>query len=339
MVKMMSSTNKNLNTPFYMILCLALSGCAGGNAFTACDLGSSATAQPRPAWVNQTAFEMRLPQGYYYGKGASSERTNYAKRRDAAHAQAYGDIARRVSVQIFSRQVVQSTNAGTRAEAVTKAISDLNASGIETIREWQDDASCTFHVMARVPEKVALSWKSAAESYLVERPGLGLVRRADEDVYRLRYREIGQPSIFIEWAQKTQKTQGAALQEFAPGAAAVFQNAVRSHLKQHGINKFSAQKTSAKIVIRLGVAGVSRETFVVRASLLKADGNQIATAVGDGDYRGALSQQTFMPSRDGGFEARKTPRPDRSTYIKQVARALTLNLIRDWLDNDQTTRR
>ena len=332
----MSSINKNLNTPFYMILCLALSGCAGGNAFTACDLGSAATAQPRPAWVNQTAFEMRLPQGYYYGKGASSERTNYAKRRDAAHAQAYGDIARRVSVHIFSRQVVQSTNAGTRAEAVTKAISDLNASGIETIREWQDDASCTFHVMARVPEKVALSWKSAAESYLVERPGLGLVRRADEDVYRLRYREEGQPSIFIEW---TQEVLGAAMQEFAPGADAVFQNAVRRHLKQHGINKFSAQKTSAKIVIRLGVAGISRETFVVRARLLEAGGKQLASAVGDGDYRGALSQQTFMPSRDEGFEPRKTPRPNRSTYIKQVARALTLNLIRDWLDNDQTTRR
>ena len=332
----MSSINKNLNTPFYMILCLALSGCAGGSAFTACDLGSSATAQPRPAWVNQTAFEMRLPQGYYYGKGASSERTNYAKRRDAAHARAYGDIARRVSVHIFSRQVVQSTNAGTRAEAVTKAISDLNASGIETIREWQDDASCTFHVMARVPKKIALSWKSAAESYLVERPGLGLVRRADEDVYRLRYREEGQPSIFIEW---TQEALGAAMQEFAPGADAVFQNAVRRHLKQHGINKFSAQKTSAKIVIRLGVAGISRETFVVRARLLEVGGKQLASAVGDGDYRSALSQQTFMPSRDAGFEPRKTPRPDRSTYIKQVARALTLNLMRDWLDNDQTTRR
>ena len=334
----MSSINKNLNTPFYMILCLTLSGCAGGSAFTACDLGSAAaaTVQPRPAWVNQTAFEMRLPRGYYYGKGASSERTSYAKRRDAAHAQAYGDIARRVSVQIFSRQVVQTTNAGTRAEAVTKAISDLNASGIETIREWQDNTSCTFHVMARVPEKVALSWKRAAESYLVERPGLGLVRRADEDVYRLRYREEGQPSIFIEWAQEV---PGAALQEFAPGAGAVFQNAVRRHLKQHGINKFSAQKTSAKIVIRLGVAGISRETFVVRARLLEAGGKQLASAVGDGDYRGALSQQTFMPSRDEGFEPRKTPRPDRSTYIKQVARALTLNLIRDWLDNDQTTRR
>ncbi len=327
MVKTMSSISKYL-----ILLSCLLSGCATQIASNACDLGNAAAA-PRPSWIGQTAFEMRLPQGYYYGKGASSLRENYAQRRDEALAQAYADIARRVSVKIFSRQVVQTTTQETRAEAITKAITDLNAHGIETIREWHDTKSCVFHVMTRVPEKVAQSWKSAASAYLVERPGLGLVRRADEDIYRLRYREMGRPEIFIQWEA------GENLQKFTQGANDIFQNAVRRHLKKYGIDQLSSQNASAKIVIKLKVAGVSDQIFVVHARLISRNGSEIAAAVGDGDYSSARARPTFAPRRGGGFESQQTSRPARGAYLRQIAGDLTLRLIRDWLDNEQTTRR
>ncbi len=335
---MTSSINKKMCAPLYMaymaLFGLLLSSCASLSPRAACNIGGQAATKP-PPWINKTAFELNLPKDYYYGKGASSNIEGLPQRRKDALAAAYADIAQRVSVRIFSRQVVLETTKEIRAEAVAKAITDLNASGIEAISEWHDKTSCTFHVFTRVPEKVARGWKSAAQSHLVERPGLGLVRRAAEDLYHLRYREIGRPTMMFQWKEEK------SLQKFAPRANAIFQDAMRRHFKKYGINQFTAQRSAAKIVIMLNVSSVSKETFIVQASLREVKRNkkgrgEIAAAISEGDYRRARPAPSFALGRDGGFEA---ARPTRSAYIRQIARELTFSLIGDWLDNEETTRR
>ena len=228
------------------IALLALSACAS--------MGDRCGSTSPPNWLNKTAFELKLPSAYYYGKGQG-------KTRAAALADAQGEIALQVSANIFSRSVVQQTNERVRAEAVSKAISDVQGSGVEPMFEWQA-ADCSVYALSRVSKKVAASWKTAAQSYLVQRPGLGFVRRAAEETNAISYAELNSPPLLIQW----QNSQGGA----STGKQALIESQVRKTLRQSGINIVGVS-ARAKVFMSLTLEGE-----VLAATLSNRQGRVLA---------------------------------------------------------------
>ena len=238
-----------------------LYGCAGFNASALHDRHCPRSTATPPRWIDRTAFELNLPQDYYYGKGS-------ALKREDAIAQAYADLARSVSVKIFSRDIIQQTDQKIRAESVAQAISDVQARGIQTIGEWQAPETCHFHMMVRVAQHIAASWKTQAQSYFVYRPGLGRVRRPYFEIHKMRYREIGRPKLAIQWDQTKSR-----LQQAAQNGAVIFETALRRALQKSGI-QLTANRSAAKNILVLSVP--QRAPIVIEAHLIDSHGQEIA---------------------------------------------------------------
>lgn len=228
-----------------------LISCASKNNFVC-----SGDKTPAPAWLNKTAFELSLPSGFHYGKGT-------ANTQKEALANAYGDIAQRVAVNIFSRSVVEQTSNAIRAEAITKAISDVNATGIEPLFEWQNSTSCQHHIMVRVLKKTAASWKTKAQSYLVSRPGLGQVRRPDFEIHAIRYGEIGKPKLLLKWRQAS-----------FLGKRAIIESELRKALRRSKI-ELTNNRAVAKNTLLFNLIS-SGQNVVLEASLFNKDGEVLA---------------------------------------------------------------